>query len=54
MNQDVELGYGILLILKFKWTMKQAEVYPVGYQDQLTMDEYRGIIPSNSIELEKF
>ena len=49
MTQDVELGYGIPLILESLKKIKQAKVYPVGCQDQLTIDEHANIIPKKRV-----
>ena len=49
MTQDVELGYGIPLTLEALHKMKQAEVYPVGCQDQLTIDEHGHVIPKKRV-----
>ena len=43
MGQDVELGYNIPLAVDSIRKMKQAEVYPVGFQDQLTTDKHGNI-----------
>ena len=34
MEKDVELGYGIPLMLECIFKLKDAEVYPVGIQNQ--------------------
>ena len=40
MTQDVELGYSIPLTIESLKKIKQAAVYPVGCQDQLTINEH--------------
>ena len=49
MAQDVELGYGIPLTIDSIRKIKQAEVYPVGCQDQLTIDEHGNVIPKKRV-----
>ena len=49
MAQDVELGYGIPLTIDCIRNIKEAEVYPVGCQNQLTIDEKGNIIPKKRV-----
>lgn len=49
MNQDVELGYGIPLSLDCIRNLPGAEVYPVGCQNQLTIDETGKVIPKKRV-----
>ena len=45
MTQDVELGYGIPISIDCIKRIPGAEVYPIGCQDQLTIDEKGNVIP---------
>ena len=49
MEQDVELRYGIPLTLICIWNLKDAEVYPVGIQNQDTINKKREIIPKRRV-----
>ena len=49
MRQDVELGYGIPLTLDCVNKLKDAEVYPVGIQNQETINEKGDIIPKKCV-----
>ena len=49
MAEDVKLGYGIQLTLESVKKIKHAEVYPVGCQDQLTIDEHGNVIPKKRV-----
>ena len=49
MTQDVELGYGILLMLEALHKLRQAEVYPIDCQDQLTITECNYVIPKKRV-----
>ena len=44
--QDVELGYVIPLTVESLRRIEQTEVYPVGCQDQLTINEHGNLIPT--------
>jgi hypothetical protein len=48
-TQDAELGYGIPLTVESLRKMRQAEVYPVGCQHQLTIDECGNVIPKKRV-----
>jgi len=49
MVQDVELGYGIPLTVESITKIPGAEVYPVGCQNQLTIDESGNVIPKKRV-----
>ena len=49
MAQDVELGFGIPLTIESVRKMPGAEVYPVGCQDQLTINERGEVIPKKRV-----
>eukprot|EP00956_Cyclotella_meneghiniana_P041032 scaffold212472_cov70-Cyclotella_meneghiniana.AAC.2 len=49
MISDIELGYGIPITIDCIRKLKHAEVYPVGLQHQLTIDEHGNIIPKKRI-----
>jgi len=49
MKQDVELGYGIPLSINCIRNIPGAEVYPVGCQNQLTIDETGKVIPKKRV-----
>ena len=49
MTQDVELGYGIPLTVDCLSNIRNAEVYPVGCQDQMTIDENGNPIPKKRV-----
>ena len=49
MNSDIELGYGIPVSIDCIKQLKNAEVYPIGLQHQLTIDENGNIIPKKRI-----
>ena len=49
MQQDVELGYGIPLTVDCVSKIQGAEVYPVGCQNQQTIDEKSNVIPKKRV-----
>ena len=49
MAQDVEFGYGIFLTVESLTKIDQAEVYPVGCQDQLTINELGNVVPKKRV-----
>ena len=49
MHSDIELGYGIPITIECIKKLKHAEVYPIGLQHQLTIDEHGNIIPKKRI-----
>jgi len=49
MSQDVELGYGIPLTVECISKIEGAEVYPVGCQNQQTIDEKGNVIPKKRV-----
>eukprot|EP00956_Cyclotella_meneghiniana_P032130 scaffold86951_cov48-Cyclotella_meneghiniana.AAC.2 len=49
MVSDIELGYGIPITIECITKLKDAEVYPIGLQHQLTIDENGNIIPKKRI-----
>jgi hypothetical protein len=49
MSQDVELGYGIPLTVDCISKIQGAEVYPVGCQNQQTIDEIGNVIPKKRV-----
>eukprot|EP00956_Cyclotella_meneghiniana_P033327 scaffold95026_cov46-Cyclotella_meneghiniana.AAC.2 len=49
MISDIELGYGIPITIDCIKKLKDAEVYPIGLQHQLTIDENGNIIPKKRI-----
>ena len=49
MTQDVELGYGIPISIDCIKRMPGAQVYPIGYQNQLTIDEKGNVIPKKRV-----
>jgi len=49
MSQDVELGYGIPLTVDCVTKIQGAEVYPVGCQNQQTIDEKGNVIPKKRV-----
>ncbi|KAL7525801.1 hypothetical protein ACHAXR_002849, partial [Thalassiosira sp. AJA248-18] len=49
MNQDVELGYGIPLTVESLRSIPGAEVYPIGCQNQLTINEKGEVIPKKRV-----
>ena len=49
-QQDIELGHTIPIPVEcIKNITSRAEVYPIGYQDQLTINERGKIIPKNRV-----
>ena len=49
MQKDVELGYGIPLTVDCVSKIQGAEVYPVGCQNQQTIDEKGNVIPKKRV-----
>ena len=49
MISDIELGYGVPINIQCIKNLKHAEVYPIGLQHQLTIDENGNIIPKKRI-----
>ena len=49
MTQDAKLGYDTPLTSEALHKMRQAKVYPIGCQDQLTMNERGHVIPKNRV-----
>ena len=49
MNMDVELGYAIPITVGGVRKLKDAEVYPVGLQNQMTIDEEGNTIPKKRV-----
>ena len=49
MEKDVELGYGIPLMLECIFKLKDAEVYPVGIQNQDTINKKGDIFPNKKV-----
>ena len=45
MKSDVELGYAIPFKVECVRNLKEAEVYPIGLQSQMTIDEKGNVIP---------
>ncbi|EJK57898.1 hypothetical protein THAOC_22019 [Thalassiosira oceanica] len=45
MRSDVELGYAIPVTIDCVRNLKEAEVYPIGLQSQLTIDAEGNVIP---------
>jgi hypothetical protein len=45
MAKDVKLGYAIPVTIESMRKMPGAEVYPVGFQDQLAINERGEVIP---------
>ena len=49
MTQDAKLGYDTPLTSEALHKMRQAKVYPIGYQDQLTINNHDHIIPKKRV-----
>ena len=49
MTEDVELGYGIPLTVDCIRNLPGAEVYPIGVQNQLTINEKGEVIPKKRV-----
>ena len=49
MTQDLELGYGITITVNSLNNIPGAEVYPIGYQNQLTINKQGDVIPKRTV-----